>query len=426
MMLGLGLLAEAYRRSPAWPHVKAVWAADFFNERYSLRRCSRLSSSLLTTTRSSSHLLRDASGAWISFAANELARISGVGAYIGEQVTNCFSSPDDLSYTPVWTVGSPAPTVTQSGDFWSIADMSNTVTEQVLGVSTIPADSATYTMWVDLKKDAESAVVRSLNFRLYGGTTKARTVAINTATGSWAGLSGGSGTPFVYDLGDRWRVGVVMQNNGTNTVANVYLNPAFNTAISGTVPDATLTSSALFSWPHAVVGTYPGPRMRVKGTRYASDVRAADLGWFNAASLAAGASELIVPNWSHVGDGVNRPLFEYSDGTSNNAIKGYIDANDKPTLQIVAGGAVQTTTALAASIVAGRKPLAFGWSAAGGYVADQAGNLATFGAITMPGGLAVKRIGSSLAGNYLNDILEQQQSCRPLAQAEAAAWAAAA
>lgn len=407
-----------------WAHPASVFALDFLRGRGAVNRRSR-GVSLVNCTRSSEFLLADDAGAFQTFAANELARINGVGAYIGGQVTNYFSSPDDLSYSPVWTIGSPPPSVTRSGDFWVISDTSTTNTEQVLGVSAIPADSSTYTMWVDLKKDAESAIIRSLNFRLYGGTTKARTVAINTATGAWVGLSGGSGTPFVYDLGDRWRVGVVMQNNGTNTILNVYLNPAFNTSISGTIPDATLTGSAAFSWPHAILGPYLGPRVRVKATRYASDVRAADLGWFNAFRLAAGASELVVPNWSHVGDGAVRPLFEYSDGTANNAVRGYIDASDKPTLQIVSGGVTQATVALSASIAAGRKPLAFGWSLTGGYVADSAGNAASFGAVTLPV-VSQKRIGGNVAGNFMNDVLEQLQCCRPMAQAQAQAWAVAA
>ena len=161
-------------------------------------------------------------------------------------------------------------------------------------------------------------------------------------------------------------------------------------------------------------------------TRLASDVRAASIDWFGAAGLHTGASELVVPRWSHVGDAVERPLFEFSDGTADNLIKGYIDATDKPRLRIVAGGVTQTDTALAASIASGRKPVAFGWSAAGGYVADKAGNVATFGPVTLPTGLAQKRVGGSVASNFLNDTLEQLQTCHALSQAEALAWVQAA
>lgn len=422
--LSSAIARSLYCGAQGWVHPASALALDFVRGRGAINRRPQ-GLGLVNCTRSSTHLFADDAGVFRSFAENELARIDGVGAYIGGQVTNCFLSPDDLSYTAVWTVGSPPPTVTPSGDFWAIADTSNTITEQVLGVSAIPADTSIYTMWVDLRKDAESTIIRSLNFRLYGGTVKARTVAINTATGAWAGLSGGSGTPFVYDLGDRWRAGVVMQNNGTNTTVNVYLNPAFNTSFAGTAPDATLTSTASFSWPHAVTGVYPGSRVRVKGTRYASDVRTGDLEWFNAAGLGEGATELVMPNWSHVGEGVNRPLFEYSDGTASNSIKGYIDASDKPTLQIVSGGVTQTTAALSTSISAGRKPLVFGWGASGGYIGDAAGNVATFGAVTIPA-VTQKRIGGSIAGNFMNDVIEQMQTCRPIAQADALSWAGAA
>ena len=83
----------------------------------------------------------------------------------------------------------------------------------------------------------------------------------------------------------------------------------------------------------------------------------------------------------------------------------------------------QTDTALSASITPGRKPVIFKWAAAGGYIADGAGNVASIDAITLPTGLTTLRLGSSLSGNYLNAVLEQLQICRAMEQSEGQAWA---
>ncbi|MFZ2468029.1 MAG: hypothetical protein WAW54_06510, partial [Parvibaculum sedimenti] len=80
-------------------------------------------------------------------------------------------------------------------------------------------------------------------------------------------------------------------------------------------------------------------------------------------------------------------------------------------------------TALSVAVALGRNPLAFAWSAGGGYVVDRAGNVASFGAITLPGGLSVLRLGSSVAGNYLNAKLEQIHICSTIQQTDGQTWA---
>ena len=88
------------------------------------------------------------------------------------------------------------------------------------------------------------------------------------------------------------------------------------------------------------------------------------------------------------------------------------------------GGTTQTDTALTTAIAAGRKPLTFGWSPAGGYIGDAAGNVATFGAVTLPGGMMSDRWGSASDGTYLNDFLERRATLRNISQAQALALAA--
>ncbi|MEN6542709.1 hypothetical protein [Parvibaculum sp.] len=410
-----------FQTRTGWWHPKAAFAADFFRGKFARGGSDVALDSFAATVRSSSHLLADATGIYRTFAPNALATLAGVGAYIGGQVTNCWGSPDNLDDTATWAKQN-TPVIFADGDFCAVADDSSSATEQLLGTGSIAANAASYAMWVDLKKDSENTVMRSVTFRLFGGTTQSRSCAVNTSTGAYH-FGTGNGTPFFYDLGDRWRVGLVIQNNGTNTRGDLYINPCFNTSLSATAADATLTGTASFSWPHMIAGPYPGPRLRVKGTRYASDVQATNMDWFNAAGLAGGGAGLVIPNWGSTGHGVSRTLFELSDGTTNNLVRAYANASDRPALLVVAGGVTQTDTALSAPIALGRKPLIFKWGAAGGYVADGAGNAASIGAITLPTGLAALRLGSSLAGNYLNSVLEQIQICRAMDQSEAQAWA---
>ena len=413
-----------FRAKGGWWHSSAALAADFLKGKFARGGFDVTLDNLLATVRSSSHLLAGVDGVYRTFAANTLATIPGVGAYIGGQVTNNWGSPDNLDDTSTWTKQS-TPVVSVDGDFCAVADDSTSAIEQLLGMGSISTDTTTYAMWVDLKKDTENTVVRSINFRLFGGTTQSRGCAVNTFTGAYL-FGTGSGTPFFYDLGDRWRVGVSIQNNGSNTRGDLYLNPCFNISLAATAADAALTGAASFSWPHMVAGAYPGPRLRVKGTRYASDVQAVNMDWFNAASIGGGGAGLVIPNWGSVGHGVSRTLFELNDGTASNLVRAYANASDKPALLIITGGVTQTDTALTSSIAQGRKPLAFGWGAGGGYIADKAGNSAGFGAITLPTGLTTLKLGSSLAGKYLNATLEQFQLCKTVGQADGQAWAVAA
>jgi len=374
---------------------------------------------LLTTARSSTHLLADTSGVYQSFGNNVLARNDNVGAYVGGQVTNIVSSPNDLN-TASWVKLNGA-TVAADGDFWAVTDANAAALSELRQDGTIPADTLLRTFWVDLKKDTENTVIRRVYFDVRNPTYVQSFVLINTSTGAWQQFLGTGGS--VRDLGDRWRV-IWSVTNVNDTGYRIYLSPAFNTNINSDTTNGTLLGTASFSWPHFVLGGYPGDNFRVNGTRLASDVTSANMAWF-APLDGVGATEIIVPKWNHVGDGVDRTMFQYIKDASN-YIRGYVNASDKPALKIVSGGATQTDTALTTAITTGRKPLAFGWSASGGYIGDAAGNVVTFGAVTLPSGLSSDKWGSSQAGNYLNDILERRVTLKNLSQSQALSLAATA
>jgi len=409
-----GLWKKGEIGRPAWVPQGSIRYADLKANRYWQGATFPAVTDLLTTARSSTHLLADASGVYQSFGNNVLARNDGVGAYIGGQVTNIITSPDNLN-AAAWTKQG-APTVAADGDFWAVTDANAAVVSQLRQFIPVPADTLLRTFWADLKKDTENTVIRR-GYTRYPDNG----FLINTSTGAWRQYVGTGAT--VRDLGDRWRIIVPMVNT-SQTEFQSFLIPAYNTDINSNAYDVTTVGTASFSWPHFVLGGYPGDNFRVNGTRLASDVTSANMAWF-APLDGVGATEIVVPKWNHVGDGVDRPLFEYVKD-ANNYIRGYVNASDRPALKIVTGGTTQTDTALTTAIAVGRKPLAFGWSPAGGYIGDSAGNVATFGAVSLPSGMTIDRWGSASDGTYLNDILERRATLRNISQAQALALAATA
>ncbi|MFZ3035308.1 MAG: hypothetical protein WA138_15000, partial [Parvibaculum sp.] len=151
-------------------------------------------------------------------------------------------------------------------------------------------------------------------------------------------------------------------------------------------------------------------------------VLAATPDWLADMNPAAGMSELVIVNLTHVGDGVARSLFEISDGSELNSVRAYINPDDQPALEIISDGALQIITTLPFPVVTGLLLLAFGWSADGGYIADQSGNVVTFDAITLPLGLGCQQLGGDSGSNFLNDILVQAQTCSLLSLDEVRAW----
>lgn len=159
-------------------------------------------------------------------------------------------------------------------------------------------------------------------------------------------------------------------------------------------------------------------------TKLVDDVRSKDLAWFTDAGLSAGATELALVTLTHVGDSTSRILFEYSDGTSANYIRGVISATGVWRLVIVTANVQVVNVALSAVESVGRKAFAFGWSATGGYISDGTQTV-TFGPIALPT-VTQKRFGGGYGGSMFNDIIEQNQTCRPLSASDGAAWVLAA
>jgi len=402
-----------------WP-AGAVWYADFLNDRYMQagRQVSR--AALLSCARSSAVLEVDAMGAVHVFDANELAVVDG-GAGLWGQFKQLLASPLDFS-AAAWSK-STGFQIEQKPGYQVLHDISASAVTSYYQTVSHAADTKVRTAWILVKKDANSTVARAFNVSTSSGSAQSRLITFDTSSGAYKAdhAMASDGTCVVRDLGYAWLLAVGLLNNGGNTGLQLIFQPARYSSISAASTNGAMTSSAGVYGAGIVEGNV-FPLLLATGTRLADDVRASSFGWFSAADLQSGATVLAVPNWSHVGDGVNRPLFEYSDGTTANFIRAYIDETDKPRLKIVTGGVTQTDTALATTIATGRMPFAFGWSAEGGYIVDGGGNAATFGAVVLPTGLSQKRIGGSVASNFLNDRLERLCVSRPLTQAEAQSW----
>jgi hypothetical protein len=403
-----------------WWHAKAAFALDFLGGRAMRGGVEQSPASVLSTTRSSPHLLADNADRFQTFDANVLACISGVGAYIGEQRTNKYAGhnaapPTAVTPTTAAAFNVAVPSLVASGDAAALFGVVDDSAGMTGILASLRASGKCNGLVYVIDNRAGSADSQISASQSGGGSTGNTLSHISSAI-----MRGGTGY-----------VGLTTSTGRLTVPASAVYARRISNPITPTNNDRThrVTANAgqivYFILPQLEQGGFVTPPIVTEGvaaTRYASDVRASSFGWFDAAGLASGGSVLVVPNWSHAGDGISRPLFEFSDGTDANLVRGYVDASGKPALQIVAGGVTQATATLGVSIALGRKPLAFGWSATGGYVADKAGNSATFGAVTLPVGLNQKRIGGSVAANFLNDTLEELQACVPLTQAEALAW----
>lgn len=181
-----------------------------------------------------------------------------------------------------------------------------------------------------------------------------------------------------------------------------------------------VSAGYLPDFPILPVAGAPGDSVRAADVAMAEDFASGV-----APAIATGACALVGVGISYAGDGVVRTLFEISDNSANNLIRGFIGTANKPGLLIVSGGVTQTICELPVQAVEIAQ-LAFGWNGEGGYIADQAGNAVTFGAVVLPVGLSHFQIGGGIAGHYVNDWLRQTQITLPLSLAEAKVWTAAA
>ncbi|MBI1260872.1 MAG: hypothetical protein GC184_04030 [Rhizobiales bacterium] len=399
--------------STGWWDATAVWDFDPLNNRYMAGAAEVPLAGLIEAQRDTPHLLSNADGAFQAFAPDSLARFTGKGAYIGGAVASLVANGHDVTQSN-W-----------SGTGGGLASAGVTI--------------------LNLMKPAYLASAGSPNTRRYAPT--AVLLAGETYTAQFFYRAGTSPWARMY-LGSSFIGGAVgaLSPGGTangvfSHVVNTLLPDGVTHRVSANfIPEATGALTLGFGPGSGVPGetvlmcgcdltqtSYAPPFISAGSpapSRSASDVTSVSMDWFSSLG-GIGASELVVPNWSHTGDGVDRPLFDYV-ADANNFICGYVTASGYLALKIVTDGVMQTDTALSSAIEAGRGALIFGWSAEGGYVGDHLGHVTSFGAVSLPDGITSKRIGSSPGGPYLNDVIERMTSYRLRTQAQAMALVSAA
>lgn len=432
MRVGLGM--PYWNTGPArWWHPKAVFALDPFNGRYARQGVRLTEDGALTVMRSSSHLLAGSDGVLRSFGPNVLARVNGVGAYIGGQVTNAevrsqeFNDAawaKDNSTITADAVAAPDGTLTADKlvgsavtATHSVYKGSNSYANGTVYVEDVYAKAAEHS-WFQLTTTSTLGTDKWANFNLTG----------NGAVGN----KGAGCTAFIYKLANGWYwCGIIFTSPGavgggkscvlTNNANSAARGPSY-------LGDG---GSGIYLWgAGSVASKFAVPYIPTAGaavTCYASDVRAAGMSWFSAASLASGFSVLAVVNFSHVGDAVARRLINFSDGTASNELRLGIDSSGLMRLSSIVGGVGQVSLPIAVAAGVGRYKVAANFVQGAWSLLDSAGNSATLGTGTAPANLSDFRIGQDASGGSpLNDTIEKLQVCRPLSAVEAQAWMQAA
>lgn len=430
-------LALISPKRPLWTHPKAVWAADFKTNRYARLGRARSLPALVTCSRASSHLLAAPGSAFQAFANDTLARIDGLGAYIGGQVTNAdlkSQELDDLSY---WNRDNS--TISQNA---AVAPDGTLTAEKLIGSATNTAHSVykSTNSYASGQVYVEDIYAKAAEHSWFCLTTTGTLQVSNdkwanfNLTGNGAVGNKGSGcTAFIYKLANGWYwCGIIFTAPGAvGGGKSCVLTNNTDAASRGLSYLADGTSGVYLWGAGSTASKFQTPYVPTTasvGVRQASDVRAVDLNWFGAAGLGAGGfSVLAVVNRTHIGDGAARRIINFSDGTTNNELRlGWSSANNM-TLTSIVSGAGQVSLPITTAEALGRYKVAANFIQGSWYLVDGSGNSASIGTGNAPTGLSDFRIAQdATGGGALNDVIEQLQICRPLTLAEAQAWAQAA
>lgn len=425
----------------AWWHPQAQWAADFNEGRYAAAGRDVGLATLIATTRASDHLLMGSDGIVRGFAADALARIDGLGAFIGGQATNNIRNPRGEGGVPG--------TATLPTNMFVSPNGTAGISYQFLGAGVEDGHA-----FFDLRASGtNSGAGSSPDLILEAGTHAAAATGQIWGCDFWvrllAGAAAGAISAVVYrytstgaSLGGNAGAAVTptaIKQRITNSWAIAEANAGFASGAvrlagfaNGVARDATyriyspkllrLASNHLPATPVLPPASAPGD-----ATKMADDVRAASFDWFMAASLGSGFSFLVDLDPGHVGEGADRFILDFSNATEN----------ERATLLLAANDEIQMTTnkAGAANVLAVSTPaIGPGPLRIAGRLVDGAYRLAVKGRAPlanvstgrMPSGLDRMTIGERWTGvNRINGFIRQLQIARPLSDAEMDQWVAA-
>lgn len=411
-------------RQGGWWHPKAALAADFHANRYALAGAGAARDALVSTTRSSSHLLAEVGGAFQSFGPNMLAVLPGIGAYVGGQVTSLVANGNNLA-APGWTNNGA-----------SIADLGSTALNLFRLVEVSSAGAVTHTRMNSALFTVASGDKIAVQVYYRAGTSGRVHLRFYNQDTSSSVITGPVGSPSVttQDAGTLSIVGSDLLPDGVTYRTRIIWTVNFTgtTARLGIGPDSTTSGATIIALGiDAVKLGYTVPWISDASpapTRLASDVRSASFGWFNSAGLASAFSMLAVVTLSHLGDNATRWIGQVTDGTTANRAGLFISASDRLNLFSVVGGVTVMNFQLASAVPLGRLAVAATFDPANGwYLKSSSGGFASAAAGgSLPAAPTTLYVGGQAGSVSLNDNLEQLQICRPLSQAECNAWVMAA
>lgn len=188
-------------------------------------------------------------------AAGNSSAVLFVPAYDLKANVNLLRDSQTMASTNGWTT-SGSPSWVRNADYGPdgsltasvIGDTSTTVQPYALGSASIPADVATYTVSVFVKKQA-GPIVR-LVAEVTGGTAATASCSLDPATGA------SSAANSVVDAGDYWRVYRSVTNSGANTNARIRCYPTYAEAGSVSNPSAaSAIGTNTFASPQITAGS---------------------------------------------------------------------------------------------------------------------------------------------------------------------------
>jgi hypothetical protein len=410
-----------WRQDGWWPS-RAAFSLDFFGGRTMRGGKSFSGVEGLSTLRSSTHLLADEHGLHRSFAANELAVVPGVGAYIGRQVASLAANGHNLALGN-WSNVSSATALDLGnaalGVFRRVAVASG---GNVNGrrIQNISATGGTPVSIVAFYETGTSGRVR-----LRMGTSNGQSV-LRGQVGALSVLDEGAGVLTnisTVNLGANiWRTTLVWTPAETGT-GNIGIGP--DSATNGETVIALGLEAQANAFPTPFIGVgMPAP------TRLASDVRATEMGWFTDAGLAEGFSFLFDAEISHPANGTTRNLFNIGNGSGDRHVL-YIDSSSGNLLlsAVVGGSALSTGNRLNVGAPGLGRLVVAGRCANGSRYLRRKGAAAAVSVATgvMPANPALLYLGQSNAiSGFFDDTIRQFHICRPMSDTELDAWVNAA